>query len=441
VAKKKKTVRIAHELSRDRRIAIKKALQDHETETRSDWDRENEWKQIRFCRKIIKPGQLRTVELHLLNVSLGDKWPISVTIIHGNRPGPVVTILGAIHGDELTGTSACTNLLSPKFTGSEGSLNPNTVAGTIRIVPVVNLPGYREKSRYFPDGRDLNRNFPGRSKGNTTSRVASQLWHNLIKDSDVIIDMHAAAKGRSNMPQIRADLSHPESNLLAKAFGIELILDSRPPRGSLRQKANAKDIASITYEGGGADLLDQQAVSVAVHGCLNVLRKLKVIPGNPHRPKFRLNAGGSKWLRAEEGGLLDMFVKPGSIVERGDVVAIISDPNSPGLLVDIVAPEDGLMICTATNPFVTAGTPVAHFLPVSKHIELIKTQIATDGTLIVSGSLGEPIWREDDEVEEVEVKGEWSGGGVDAEWNIEVMADTDDYDEDVGETSTQKSAK
>lgn len=134
-----------------------------------------------------------------------------------------------------------------------------------------------------------------------------------------------------------------------------------------------------------------------------------------------------------------MFVKPGSIVERGDVLATISDPNSPGLLVDIVAPEDGLMICTATNPFVTAGTPVAHFLPVSKHIELIKTQIATDGTLIVSGSLGEPIWREDDEVEEVEVGGEWSVGGVDAEWNIETAADNDD-DEDVGETSPQKSA-
>ena len=97
------------------------------------------------------------------------------------------------------------------------------------------------------------------------------------------------------------------------------------------------------------------------------------------------------------------------------------------------------MICTATNPFVTAGTPVAHFLAVSKHIDLIKTQISSDGTLIVSGSLSEPIWREDDEVEEVEVEGEWSSGGVDAEWNIEVSTDSDD--DDVGETSPQKSAK
>jgi predicted deacylase len=399
-------------------MAIKKALREHESEDRPDWDRSSDWGVARFLRKRIKPGEMRTIMLPLLNVDMGDSWPIPVTVFHGARPGPVVTIIGGTHGDELTGPSACTNLLSSIFTGPEGALDPNTMAGTVRIVPVLNLPGYRAKSRYFPDGRDLNRAFPGNHKGNTTSRVASVVKKRLIVDSDVIIDLHSAAVGRSNMPQIRGDLSHPESNILAKAFGIEVVLDSRPPKGSLRRVANELDIAAVTYEGGGANLLDQSAVKVAVHGCLNVLRALKVIPKNPSRPRFRLNAGGSTWLRAGEGGLLDMFVSPGSVVEKGDVVATISDPGSPGLSVDIVAPEDGLMICTATNPFVTAGTPVGHFLPISKHIELLKTQINERGVLIVNGSQGEAIWREDgDEMVEIDVKGEWSGGSVDAEWN------------------------
>ena len=418
MAGKKRRVRVAHELPKTRRMAIKKALQEHESEDRPDWDRSSDWGVARFLRKRIKPGEMRTIMLPLLNVDMGDSWPIPVTVFHGARPGPVVTIIGGTHGDELTGPSACTNLLSSIFTGPEGALDPNTMAGTVRIVPVLNLPGYRAKSRYFPDGRDLNRAFPGNHKGNTTSRVASVVKKRLIVDSDVIIDLHSAAVGRSNMPQIRGDLSHPESNILAKAFGIEVVLDSRPPKGSLRRVANELDIAAVTYEGGGANLLDQSAVKVAVHGCLNVLRALKVIPKNPSRPRFRLNAGGSTWLRAGEGGLLDMFVSPGSVVEKGDVVATISDPGSPGLSVDIVAPEDGLMICTATNPFVTAGTPVGHFLPISKHIELLKTQINERGVLIVNGSQGEAIWREDgDEMVESDVKGEWSGGSVDAEWN------------------------
>ncbi|MAM36488.1 MAG: hypothetical protein CL988_04905, partial [Euryarchaeota archaeon] len=102
--KAKKKIRVAHELPRKRKNAIQEAMAAHKLEDRPEWDRTAKWTSTRFYRKIIKPGQLRTVEMPLLNVSLGDKWPISVTIIHGKRPGPVVTILGAIHGDELTGT-------------------------------------------------------------------------------------------------------------------------------------------------------------------------------------------------------------------------------------------------------------------------------------------------------------------------------------------------
>ncbi len=429
MAGKKRRVRVAHELPKTRRLAIKKALAEHESEARPEWDRSSEWEDIRFLRKRIKKGEMRTIKMPLLNVDMGDSWPIPITVFHGVRPGPVVTIIGGTHGNELTGPSACTNLLSSIFTGPEGALDPSSMAGTVRIVPVLNLPGYRAKSRYFPDGRDLNRAFPGLSKGSTTSRVAHTVRRNLIKDSDVIIDLHSAATGRSNMPQIRGDLSHPESNLIAKAFGIEVVLDSRPPKGSLRRTANEMDIAAITYEGGGANWLDQASVKVAVHGCMNVLRALKVIPKNPSRPRFRLNAGGSTWLRAGEGGLLDMFVKPGSVVEKGDVVATISDPGSPGLSVDIVAPVDGLMICTATNPFVTAGTPVGHFLPVAKHIELLRSQVDERGVLIVNGSEGEAIWRDDsDEMVEIEVKGEWSGGSIDAEWN-KINADETEQEE------------
>ena len=426
MAGKKRRIRVANELPKTRRLAIKKALEEHESEARPEWDRSSEWGDARFLRKRIKVGEMRTIHMPLLDVDMGDSWPIPITVFHGVRPGPVVTIIGASHGDELTGTSACTNLLSSIFTEPEGALDPQTMAGTVRIVPVLNLPGYRAKTRYFPDGRDLNRAFPGLSKGSTTSRVASRVKKNLINDSDVIIDLHSAATGRSNMPQIRGDLSHPESYLLAKAFGIEVVLDSRPPKGSLRRVANEMDIAAVTYEGGGANRLDQNAVKVAVHGCLNVLRALKVIPKNPSRPRFRLNAGGSTWLRAGEGGLLDMFVGPGSIVTKGDVIATISDPGSPGLSVDIVAPENGLMICTATNPFVTAGTPVGHFLPVTKHIDLLKTQMDDRGVLMVNGSQGEALWRDEvDIVEEIKVEGEWSGGSVDGEWNQINAEDTE----------------
>jgi len=304
------------------------------------------------------------------------------------------------------------------FTDEGKPLDPSQIAGTIRIVPIVNLPGYRSKSRYFPDGRDLNRHFPGDPKGSTTKRVAAQTWKYLFHDADAIVDLHSAGKGRSNMPQVRAYLTHAGSNILAKAFGIEIILDSKPPSGSLRKAAIEHDIPVITYEGGGANVLDHESVKVAMHGVLNVLRSFRMIDGNPHRPRFRMLASGSHWLRAGEGGLLDMFVSAGSVIREGEVIATISDPGTPGITVDIVAPEDGLLIGAATNPFTAAGMPVGHFLPVSKHMKLLSDQIDSNGRFLVCGSQSNPVWREEHDVDEVAVEGNWSGGSVDSEWTI-----------------------
>lgn len=417
--RKKKTVRkvrVAHELPKRRRMAIDEAMKAHRTEDRPEWDRTSDWGDVRFYRKRIKPGTLRTIHLPLLNVSLGDAWPVPVTIIHGARPGPCITIIGGIHGDELTGPSACTHLLSNAFTDEGKPLDPKSLAGTLRIVPVVNLPGYRMKSRYFPDGRDLNRQFPGDPGGSTTRRVAHQIWTHLVEDSDAIIDIHSAAKGRTNMPQVRCDLTHTSSYLLAKSFGIEIILDSIPSKGTLRRTGNTADIPVVTYEGGAADTLGDQSVKVAVHGVMNALRSMRMVPGNPQRPKFRIMASGSTWLRAAEGGLLDMFVQAGSVMREGEVVATISDPATPGMTVDIVAPEDGLIIGAATNPFTAAGMPVGHFLPISKHFALLEEQIDEHGQFIVNGSQEERVWREEHEINEISLDGEWSGGEVDSEW-------------------------
>ena len=211
-------------------------------------------------------------------------------------------------------------------------------------------------------------------------------------------------------------MTHTSSYLLAKSFGIEILLDSIPPKGTLRRSANAIDIPVITYEGGGADFLGDQSVKVAVHGVMNALRSLRMIPGNPQRPKFRIMASGSIWLRAGEGGLLDMFVTAGNVMREGEVVATISDPATPGMTVDIVAPEDGLIIGAATNPFTSAGMPVGHFLPIAKHFSLLEEQIDENGRFIINGSQEEPVWREEHEINEISLQGEWSGGVIDSEW-------------------------
>lgn len=414
--KRSKTLKVSNQIPPKRRREIKRALDAHES-SRPDWDRLTGAKQHRFFGKRIKPGSIRQIEFPLLDVKLGDPWPTPVTIIHGRRPGPTITITGGVHGDEMVGQVAASLLSQNVFTGPGRPLDPEMMAGTVRLAPVLNPLGSTRQLRYFPDGRDLNREFPGSEAGSTTGRVAHRVLNDLISGSDFLLDLHTAARGRDNLPQVRADLAHPPSNRVARAFGIEVILDSKGPKGSMRRTAVDLGIGSLTYEGGGANLADHEAVQIAIHGVLNVLRSLHMIPGNAARPKFRLLASGSTWVRAEEGGLVDLFIGRGSFVKTGEVIGRIVDPLRPSESVDIIAPSRGIFICTANNPIVTPGTPVGHLLPVTRGVKLIRKGLDKNtNRLIVSGSTGEPIWREDFEVEEIMIEGEWSGGGVDAEW-------------------------
>ena len=243
-----------------------------------------------------KPGVVRTIPFDLIDTEIGESWSIPITVVHGTRPGPTVTLLGAVHGNELVGPQALTFLQSSQILGEGKAIDAGVMAGTLRIVPIVNLPGYRRRTRYIPDGRDLNRFFPGRDGGNTTQRIALRLWEHIAKTSDFIIDLHSAASGRTNLPHIRANLAHPPSSMLARAFGTEVLLDGLGPRGSLRRVSNEHDLGCITFEGGGADSLDSDAVQVATYGILNILRYLHMIPGYSSSPRFRLLASGSIWI-------------------------------------------------------------------------------------------------------------------------------------------------
>jgi len=121
-----------------------------------------------------------------------------------------------------------------------------------------------------------------------------------------------------------------------------------------------------------------------------------------------------------------VFVREGAVMKEGDVVATIADPAAPGLSVDIVAPEDGLMISIATNPFVTAGMPVGHFLPLAKHVDLVLRHVDEDGSLRLNAAQGDPMWREEQDVEEVTVE---HSSSEDAEW-VDAIFDLEQEEKD-----------
>ena len=206
----------------------------------------------------IPPGRRATVELPAIDLTTHVPAPMVVEVVHGRRPGPVLFVCAAIHGDEIVGVEIIRRLLRLRAL--------DHIHGSLLAIPIVNPLGFMANSRYLPDRRDLNRSFPGRPEGSLASRIAHVFMDQIVANASHGIDLHTAAIHRDNFPQIRADLDHPELARLARAFGVPVLINAGHREGSLRQAAASRG-------GPGPDLRGRRGAALRRAGD----------PGRPHR--------------------------------------------------------------------------------------------------------------------------------------------------------------
>ncbi|HPB31867.1 MAG TPA: M14 family metallopeptidase, partial [Candidatus Sumerlaeota bacterium] len=273
---------------------------------------------------------------------------------HGLEDGPRLFMCAALHGDELNGLEIIRRI--------SAELDPGRLKGTVLLAPVVNVYGFITQSRYLPDRRDLNRSFPGSAKGSLAARLAHIFLKEIALKCTHGIDLHTAAFNRFNHPQIRADLSDPETRLCAEAFGAPVIIHSNARDGSLRDAASREGLMVLLYEGGEALRFNHDAVSIGVRGALRVMTLLGMHPGGEPMEKTE---GGTieiirtRWVRARTSGVMRLSVTLGSHIEKGQILGTISDPfNASQNLVK--APCAGIVIGDTNNPLVHRGDAVIH---------------------------------------------------------------------------------
>ncbi|MFD1006824.1 succinylglutamate desuccinylase/aspartoacylase family protein [Oceanisphaera ostreae] len=300
----------------------------------------------------VEPGQRKILQLALAQLYTQTPLMMPLEVIHGKYPGPVLLICAAIHGDELNGIEIVNQVLA--------RVNPARLKGTLIAVPVVNVFGFINKSRYLPDRRDLNRCFPGSEKGSLGARVAHFFVNNIVNSCTHIIDLHTGAIHRSNLPQIRAKLECETTFSMAESFGAPVILDASIRDGSLRGVAESRDIPVILYEAGEALRFDPVAIKAGTRGILNVMRTLEMI--KPSATKVKMNpmiAKSSAWIRAEQDGLLHLTARLGDRVSKGQCLGFISAPLGAETC-EVIAPKNGIVIGCLTMPLVNEGDAVCH---------------------------------------------------------------------------------
>lgn len=319
----------------------------------------------------IKLGESKQVRLKFSESYLGIPVSIPVQVMRAKKSGPTLVITGAIHGDEISGVGIIRELLFDK--------PPELIAGTLILIPVVNVYGLENHSRYLPDRRDLNRCFPGSETGSTSSRLAYTITNEILSKADYLIDFHSAAVRRTNYPNVRADMKNPRVKELAKAFGCELIVDGKGPADSFRRTAVSKGIPAIILEAGEVWKNEPGVVELGVLGSLNVMRWLGMILGESADPKFQVTITKSTWIRAEKGGFLGFHAKPGDLVKEGEVLATNYSIFGRERAI-LKATGYGIVLGMSTMPAVKPGEPVYHLASISRvTYERIKKKLAALG--------------------------------------------------------------
>ncbi|WP_155516343.1 succinylglutamate desuccinylase/aspartoacylase family protein [Vibrio fluvialis] len=320
-------------------------------------------KPYQFLGESIPPGSKKVIELEAAKLYTHSPLSIPVEIIHGSAPGPVLMVNAAIHGDELNGVEIVRQLID--------LIDPKKLKGTLITVPIVNVFGFIHKSRYLPDRRDLNRCFPGSEKGSLASRMAHTFFSQVALNCDYIIDLHTGAIHRTNLPQIRADLSNPETLRVAQAFATPVILDSPLRNGSLRSEAEKSGITVLTYEAGEALRFEPIAISAGIVGIKRVMQAIGMMRVSRKKLPTSVIAKSTSWLRAEADGILRTVVSLGDRVERGQVLAYINSPLG-NVEVEIKANKGGIVIGQQTLPLVNEGDAVFHLAYFSQRDDMVE---------------------------------------------------------------------
>ena len=317
-------------------------------------------KPLVILKETILAGESKTINMEIAKLHTMNKLKIPIIVERSKLDGPTVLFTACLHGDEINGTEIVRQLIVQKINKPK--------RGTIICIPIINIFGFINKTREFPDGRDLNRVFPGSKTGSLASRFAYYILKDIIPHVDYAIDFHAGGASRFNAPQIRIVPENPELKELSDVFNAPFTLYSKNISGSFRNSCDKLGIKMLLFEGGKSLDINEEVTNDAIEGTKRFLDHLDML--NPRKKaniksKKPIYIEKSNWVRAKYSGMFHGLVKIGSFIKKGELIATISDPYGK-VEHKMKAPHDGYVINVNDAPIVYQGDAIFH---VSTHLE------------------------------------------------------------------------
>lgn len=286
------------------------------------------------------------INLEVAKLPSGTQIDLPVYIFRSPQPGPTILLSGGLHGDEVNGIEIVRRMVH------SGTFD-NLLCGSVIALPIINIYGFINFSRDVPDGKDVNRSFPGYIDGSLASHVAYIISNSILPAVDFGIDFHTGGASRTNYPQIRFNQEDPQSGKLAQIFAAPFQVNTNYIDFSLRWQAHKMDKTIIVFEGGESLRLDELAVTEAINGVKRMLFHYQMIPDKPDETES-IVLNRYSWIRAPKSGLFRALRKSGQKIRANEAVGIINNPSDPEEII-VESKEDGYLIGHNNMPVVHRG--------------------------------------------------------------------------------------
>ncbi|TAI47471.1 succinylglutamate desuccinylase/aspartoacylase family protein [Flagellimonas allohymeniacidonis] len=308
---------------------------------------EKENKVITINGDAVAPGENRQVKINIARLPTGTLIDIPIHVFNAKKPGPSILVQAGLHGDEINGVETLRRMLQNDLFKIK--------RGAVIVVPILNIFGFIHFSRDVPDGKDVNRSFPGTRRGSLASRIAYNYTSEILPQIDFGIDLHTGGSQRHNFPQIRYTAADERSKILAEAFNAPFCFASRLIGGSFRKTTFKLGIPTIVYEAGESMRFNEEAIVKGIQGISNVLVVHKMLSKeNGFRKEKSIHFESTRWIRASRAGMFIPSAVNGKRVSKGEELGVITDTYAKKSK-SIKAPYEGYIFSINNQAVVNQG--------------------------------------------------------------------------------------
>lgn len=306
---------------------------------------------ITLKKKVIPINEPVILDFPIGRLPSGTSIDVAVHVYQAREPGPVILIIAGMHGDEI-------NSIEIVRRGLTSGLFSGLKRGAVITVPLLNVFGFINFSRDVPDGKDVNRSFPGSARGSLAARVAHLVTKELLPMADVVIDLHTGGVSRYNYPQIRYSARSDVSRELAGIFGAPYMIRKPLIGKSLRKSASDMGKVAIVFEGGESERYDRFSIHEGLAGIRRVLFH-SGLSTQEESLREVIDIQHTSWVRAQAAGLFLWTHASGDRVEKGQHLGFIHDPQGRAEF-NVFSPRSGYIIGHNNAAVVSMGDALFH---------------------------------------------------------------------------------